>query len=184
VQSTRRARDTATAMSRLRERTFVCLAHGPFRANTHAEVPCCPRGCSRGFIRLPDGSLPSPRISPLLPRQPRIVRKPEPDERLPADHVRAQLLRLLDELPHGAKRPLALALGFRGRWARQSLRSIVKGRGNLFEAVRRRLSRRLLALQRGELIVVPTGFQGPGKRLYEVVPRTHDTEVRVGDTAR
>jgi len=85
-----------------------------------------------------------------------------------AEQVRAALRELLARAPHGGKRPLALALGFRGRWALHSLRSIASGRGYLFESMRRRLSRGVQQLQRGDLILVPTGAHGAGKRLFSI----------------
>jgi len=84
------------------------------------------------------------------------------------DAVRTALRQILAEMPYGGKRPLAKALGFRGRWALHSLRSIARGRGYLFEGMRRRLSRGVQQLQRGDLILVPTGQHGAGKRLFTV----------------
>jgi hypothetical protein len=68
-----------------------------------------------------------------------------------------------------AAKPPSRALGFGGRWPRHNMRSIARGRGYLFEAVRRRLSRRVQQLDRGELVLVPTGHEGAGKRLFRVV---------------
>jgi hypothetical protein len=165
-------------MAKRRERSFTCWAHGPFRAIVSpGEVPRCIRGCSRAFTRMPDGSLPPPPP----PRRPaRVARESEPDERMPADELRAELRRLLTEAPYGGKRPLALALGFRGRWALHSLRSIAVGRGHLYEAVRRRLSRRVHQFKRGEFELVSTGLQGPGKRLFTVTA----TRLSGGDGAQ
>jgi len=100
----------------------------------------------------------------------RTTRECQPDESLPPDEVRAGILQLLAAMPYGARRPTALALGFKGKWALHSVRSIGKGRGHLFEAVRRRLSRRLHQFERGQLVLVPTGLSGPGKRVYEAIP--------------
>jgi hypothetical protein len=107
---------------------------------------------------------PEPQPPPKPPRPP-----PARDERMQADEVRASLQRLLAQAPYGGKRPLALALGFRGRWALHSLRSIARGRGYLFEAVRRRLSHRVQQVERGDLILIATGHYGAGKRLFTVV---------------
>jgi len=143
--------------------------HGPFLAIADPyAAPHCPRGCSARFVTQADGSQIVVQPPP-PPKPPKPVRlPPAPDERLPAEAVRAALRQHLAQAPHGGKRPLALALGFRGRWALHSLRSIACGRGYLFEAVRRRLSRAIQQLERGELVLVPTGEHGAGKRLFSI----------------
>ena len=121
---------------------------------------------------------------PPQPRRARLFRELEPDEQMPPDALRAALKRLLDEIPYGAKRPIALALGFSGRWALHSLRSIAKGKGHLYEATRRRLSRGVRQYQRGELRLVATGLEGPGKRLFVVAGGSLAVGDRWTDQAR
>jgi hypothetical protein len=57
------------------------------------------------------------------------------------------LRKLWHQLPRGGRKPLAREL----RLALSTLRSIVKGRGTLHEAVRRRISRFLCQYDRGEV---------------------------------
>src|ERR1700683_2000539 len=174
-------------MASLAERRFRCIAHGEVRVRVaRGQFPArCPiAGCSRTFLRTWDGK-PLPHAPAMPPsRAVRITRECEPDESLPPDEVRAGILRLLAEMPHGARRPTALALGFKGKWALHSARSIAKGRGHLYEAVRRRLSRRLHQFERGEFVLVPTGLSGPGKRLSGAIPSSLESAratARVGD---
>jgi hypothetical protein len=82
-----------------------------------------------------------------------------PDEQMPEAEVRSRLRRVLSHLPKGSKRPFARLCGYRGKWALHTLRGVAKGRAMLPEASRRRLSRKLNQLFRGEWILVKTGMR-------------------------
>lgn len=97
---------------------------------------------------------------------------PEADETMPREEIRTQLRHLLGSVPYGGKRPLARALGFNGRWCLHHLRSAAAGRAWIFEPERRRLSRMLMAIDRGELGIQETGLRGPGRQLFRVVRQT------------
>jgi len=156
-------------MGRYALRDFLCLAHGPFQAMaTRGETVRCPCGCSLWFVRLADDpSTPRPRP----PARP-VRAVPHPDEQMSEHELLSALQRLYTSTPDGGKRALAEALGFHGKWGRQSLRSIAWGRGRLFESVRRRLSRRVRQFQRGEARLEPTGAEAPRKRLFKVAGLT------------
>lgn len=76
---------------------------------------------------------------------------PGPDERMPEQEVRDRLRALYGQSPRGSLGPLARLFGYRSN-PRQSLRTVAKGTGVLPEAMRRRISRVLLQIERGEVV--------------------------------
>jgi hypothetical protein len=86
----------------------------------------------------------------------RTVQDEHPDEAMTEAEVRALLRRVLSHLPKGSKKPFARLCGYRGRWALHSLRGVGKGRTMLPEAARRRLSRTLTEVFRGEWVLIET----------------------------
>jgi hypothetical protein len=102
------------------------------------------------------------------------------DELMPELLVRSELRKLLSHLPRGTKKPLARACGYRGKWALHTLRGVAKGRGLLPDACRRRISRVLNAIQRGELILVQVGPPNPrpGRPSRDWVRRSAASERR------
>lgn len=135
---------------RIIDRGFWCDAHGDFRAFTAAgEIPRCPCGCSARFVQPRDDAKAHTQASPPPPDRPSLHRDRDrvASESLPPEQVRALLAEVLEHAPYGAKRQLALALGFRGKWALHSARSIANGHGWLFAGTCKRLGVALRELQ-------------------------------------
>jgi hypothetical protein len=134
-----------------------CSGHGEFRG----PAPQCPSGCSPRFVEPVHGTNPfAPRdeVGHFVPIK--VVRAHpviHPDEALPDAIVRSRLRRVLSHLPKGAKRPLARLCGYRGRWCLHSLRGVAKRSALLPEPCRRRISRVLVMLERGEYALMETG---------------------------
>jgi hypothetical protein len=81
-----------------------------------------------------------------------------PDERMTEAEVRAGLGEVLSHLPFGSKKPFARLCGYRGKWGLHALRGVAKGRALLPEACRKRLSRILNEVLRGEWVLIETGM--------------------------
>lgn len=77
-----------------------------------------------------------------------------PDEGMPEAQVRAGLRKLWFASPRGCRTQLARMLGFSGRHACASLRGLVKRGTPMLPAIRRRASRLLWAIERGDLVIV------------------------------
>lgn len=82
-----------------------------------------------------------------------------PDEGLPEAEVRAGLCKLWHSSPRGCRTQLARMVGFTGPYALSSLRGIVTGRTPLLDAIRRRASRLLWAIERDDLVLAETPFR-------------------------
>jgi len=91
------------------------------------------------------------------------------DEMLPRNTCIAGLRKLWFHLPRGAKRPLARELNI----SIEHLRGIVRLRGGLPEADRRRLSRFLMEYARGEIELKPISPNANPKALWRAKQRSH-----------
>lgn len=97
---------------------------------------------------------------------------PHPDEQMTDAQVRATVRRALSHCPRGARSPLARLLGWQGRWALNTARAVSKGIAMLPDATRRRVSRRLHELLRGEWTLIETGNSTrTGRPSHEFVRR-------------
>jgi hypothetical protein len=179
------------APSPRRGQWFRCAAHGIILGAT------CPYGCSAGFVQPansgdpdiprhappmamrspPPPAPPPPAGPPKMERSDRgtflpLPPKPETDdESMTDDEVRSTLKRILSHLPRGAKRPFAKLCGFGGKWYLHSMKSIAKGEGMLVDARRRKCSRTIRQVMRGEWVLVRTGCtQRDHKPFMEWVP--------------
>lgn len=88
------------------------------------------------------------------------------DEKLSEAQVRERLKRLYAQSPHGSLAGLGRVCGYRSAYARQTLRQVAKGTGKLMEANRRRISRVLNQIERGELVCTDTGKRRSGYPVY------------------
>ena len=108
---------------------------------------------------------------------------PRPDEQMTETQVRTNLWRLFSHLPTGSKAPLSRLCGYRGPWALQTFRGVAKGRAMLPETGRRRISRVLRQIERGELVLVKTAqLSHAGRPVYvwERRPPKHGSRARAG----
>lgn len=111
----------------------------------------------------------------LLPGPPRA--EAAEDERLTADEVRERMRALIAQSPRGSLGGLARACGYRSS-PRASLRTAVSGRGRLLETSRRRISRVLQQIERGELVCVEV--VGKRRGAYPVYVWEHRERPRRG----
>ena len=97
--------------------------------------------------------------------------EPEGDEQMAPEVVRGELLKLMTQSAKGSLGALAHLCGFRHKRGkrcscRQTLWSIARGSGHLMEASRRRISRVLNQIERGEIVCVDTGKRWAGYPVY------------------